>query len=112
MLRKNTVIIALGLLLVPAITSAKSQPFSLADSCGELINIYASKNKKRLLAAQTTSLSESLRAGYCLGVIEQYAKSEYSCRSNWFKRAEFIAQYAQEENPPSESRLLRLSCEI
>ena len=110
MLRKNTFIIALGLLLVPAITSAKS--LSLTDSCAELINIYASKNEKHLLAAQTTSLSESLRAGYCLGVIEQYAKSEYHCRSDWFKRAEFIAKYALEENSPSERKLLRLSCEI
>ncbi|MPX89665.1 hypothetical protein EHW58_02570 [Salinivibrio sp. VYel1] len=110
MLLKNTFIITLGLLLVPAITSASPPP--LADSCAELINIYVSKNEKHLLAAQTTSLSESLRAGYCLGVIEQYAKGDYHCRSDWFKRAEFIAKYSLEENPPSESKLLRLSCEI
>ncbi|NNN61673.1 hypothetical protein FKQ60_12725 [Vibrio sp. A11] len=112
MLRKNTLIIALSLLLVPAISSAKSPPFPLVDSCAELVNIYASKHKRHLLAAQTTSLSESLRAGYCLGVIDQYAKSQYRCRSDWFTRAEFIARYALEENPPSERDLLRLSCEI
>lgn len=110
MLRRNIFIIVIVFLLVPAITSAKSIP--LADSCAELINIYASKNEKHLLAAQTTSLSESLRAGYCLGVIEQYAKGEHHCRSDWFKRAEFIANYALEKNPPSERKLLRLSCEI
>ncbi len=110
MLRKNTFIIALSLLLVPAISSAKSLP--LVDSCAELVNIYASKNKRHLLAAQTTSLSESLRAGYCLGVIDQYAKSQPRCRSDWFTRAEFIARYAREQHPPSERDLLRLSCEI
>ncbi|WP_143870667.1 hypothetical protein [Catenovulum sediminis] len=110
MLRKNAFIIAIGFLPVSAIISAK--PLSLTDSCAELINIYASKNEKHLLAAQTTSLSESLRAGYCLGVIDQYAKSEDHCRSDWFKRAEFIAKYALEENSPSEKKLLRLSCEI
>ncbi len=110
MLRSKTLLITIGLCLMPFISSAKSLP--LPESCAELINIYASKNKQHLLAAQTTSLSESLRAGYCLGVIEQYAKTEYSCRSDWFKRAEFIAKYALEENPPSERKLLRLSCEI
>lgn len=101
------IICAMGL---PAQTIAK--PLPLVESCVELVNIYESKNSQRLLAAQTTSLSESLRAGYCLGVIEQYAKSKYRCRSNWFRRAEFIASYSQETHPPSERKILELSCEM
>lgn len=104
------IILTISLCFLPQLSSAKSLP--LVESCSELVNIYASKNEQHLLAAQTTSLSESLRAGYCLGVLEQYAKSEYSCRSNWFRRAEFIAKYVLEESHPSESKLLRLSCEI
>ncbi len=103
-------ILTISLCFMPPSSSAKSLP--LVESCAELINIYVSKNEQHLLAAQTTSLSESLRAGYCLGVLEQYEKSKYNCRSNWFKRAEFIAKYVLEENHPSESKLLRLSCEI
>jgi len=89
---------------------AKSLP--LVESCVELVNIYDSRNSQRLLAAQTTSLSESLRAGYCLGVLNEYAKSEYRCRRDWFRRAEFIASYSQESNHPSERKILKLSCEI
>lgn len=110
MLRSKTLLFTISFSLIPSISLAKTPP--LIESCAELVNIYASKDKQHLFAAQTTSLSESLRAGYCLGVIDQYAKSEYSCRSDWFKRAEFIAQYALEENPPTERKLLRLSCEI
>lgn len=89
---------------------AKSLP--LVESCVELVNIYESKNSQRLLAAQTTSLSESLRAGYCLGVLEQYSESKYGCRSDWFRRAQFIATYAEESIPLSEKKLLTLSCEL
>ena len=36
-------------------------------SCKEVLEIYKSRNKKRLLASQTTSLSEAMYAGYCFG---------------------------------------------
>lgn len=112
MLNKKNLILAIVLYNLPILASASTAKINLINSCVELINIFDSKKSKRLLAAQTTSLTESLRAGYCLGVIEQYAKSESHCRSDWFKRAEFIAKYALEENPLSEKNLLRLSCEI
>ena len=74
MLNKKHAMLAIALAILPMVSNAKK--LSLVDSCVELINIYDSKSSKRLLAAQTTSLSESLRAGYCLGVIDQYEKSE------------------------------------
>ncbi|MGR5069294.1 hypothetical protein [Vibrio alfacsensis] len=110
MLNKKHVILAIALGSLPTFASATK--LSLVDSCVELMNIYESKNSKRLLAAQTTSLSESLRAGYCLGVIDQYAKSEYGCHSNWYERAQFIARESLKENQRSERKLLELSCEI
>lgn len=85
----------------------------LVDSCTELVSIYASRDEKRFLAAQTTSISESLRAGYCLGVLKQYEKSNYfNCHSNWYDRAKFISTYSLKKHRPSENELLRLSCEI
>jgi hypothetical protein len=110
MLNKNHLLIIGCIATLPTLSMAKSLP--LVDSCVELVNVYDSRNSQRLLAAQTTSLSESLRAGYCLGVLEQYSESKYGCRSDWFRRAEFIASYSQESNPPSERKLLKLSCEM
>ncbi|GLX65120.1 hypothetical protein KMU_31620 [Proteus vulgaris] len=110
MLRLTALFITLFLYFVPSQASAKS--LSLVESCTELMKIYKYKDEKYLLASQMTSLSEGLRAGYCLGVIEQYAKTQSSCRSDWFKRAQFIASYALEENLPSDEYLLGLSCEI
>jgi|GEM_PF-1126811 len=107
------ILLIFSALLSSLVSEAKPQ-LSLVESCAELMNIYSSKNEQRFMAAQTTSLSESLRAGYCLGVLEQYAETEYSCRSDWFKRAEFIAKYnlELESNRLSDRKLLKLSCEI
>ncbi|OCH78684.1 hypothetical protein A6E14_16950 [Vibrio genomosp. F10] len=110
MFNKKSLTIAMTLASLPMASSAKSLP--LIESCVELINIYESKHETKLLAAQTTSLAESLRAGYCLGVLEQYAKSEYRCRSDWYDRAQFIARESLKQNPLSERKLLELSCEI
>ena len=110
MLNKQHVILAIALASLPMVSNANK--LSLVDSCVELINIYESKTSIRLLAAQTTSLSESLRAGYCLGVIDQYDKTEYGCRSDWYERAQFIAREALKERQLPERKLLELSCEI
>lgn len=69
----------------------------LIKGCGELTGIYKNQGEKRLLAAQMTSLSEALRAGYCRGVIDEYRRSGhyYNCRGvDWLQQATFIAQYA------------------
>ncbi|CAG9297559.1 hypothetical protein [Celerinatantimonas diazotrophica] len=108
MLSKKHLLVTVALIFFPMISVASQ--FPLVNSCVELVNIYKSRNEQHLLAAQTTSLSQSLRAGYCLGVLTQYAES-HSCYSNWFKRAEYIANYASEDFPPSEKKLLELSCE-
>ena len=44
----------------------------LISACQAATEIFNSRNEKRLLASQRTSLSDALRAGYCLGALEQY----------------------------------------
>lgn len=110
MLNKKHLVLAITLASLPIVSNAEK--LSLVDSCVELVHIFDSKNSQRLLAAQTTSLSEGLRAGYCLGVIDQYEKSEHRCRSDWYERAQFIARESLKERPLPERKLLELSCEI
>ncbi|MGY5451437.1 hypothetical protein ACVFI8_10900 [Agarivorans sp. MS3-6] len=104
--------ILLATLVLSTSTSVLAKPVDLTESCTELVNIYQSKHKQQLFAAQTTSLSESLRAGYCLGVLTEFAESHYSCGSDWFKRAKFIAAYSSKASHPKERKLLELSCDI
>lgn len=111
MFNKKYLLIAFVLTCLSTTSNAKK--LSLINSCVELINIYDSKNSTNLFAAQTTSLSESLRAGYCLGVIEQYERStSYGCRSDWYERAKLIARESLKNPPLPENKLLELSCEI
>lgn len=44
----------------------------LVDGCNEVVNIYNKNQEKKLLAGITTSKSESLRAGFCIGVLSAY----------------------------------------
>ena len=111
---KQLKIVLLSVLLgnsVSTVVSAKEPKISLIDGCHELVNIYKSKNEQKLLAGQTTSLSESLRAGYCLGVMAEYSNNHY-CRSDWYDRAKFISKFYDERQRLSEKTILKQSCEI
>lgn len=44
----------------------------LIEACQAATEIFNARNEKRLLASQRTSLSDALRAGYCLGAVEHY----------------------------------------
>ena len=97
--------------LSPSMSLASNSTKKLIESCYELVGIYESKNKKALLAAQTTSLSEALRAGYCRGVIAEYKRQNVCRRTDWFDMAKFIAhQFSFESKFKSTSKLLRLAC--
>jgi hypothetical protein len=85
------------------------------DGCSELVHIYEKRDQKRLLAGQTTSLSEALRAGYCRGVIEQYKQQNsdysYGCHADWYALAKFVArQNGVESNFGSMDNLLETAC--
>ncbi|UKA11943.1 hypothetical protein WAX86_19455 [Photobacterium damselae subsp. damselae] len=107
---KKRLFIVIFLMILSTSSIAKS--LSLVDSCTDLINIYDSKESQRLLAAQTTSLSQSLRAGYCLGVIQQYKKNRGYCYKNWFEQAKFIASYELKNTYLSDDELLEQSCDV
>lgn len=66
----------------------------LVSACREVVEIYDKHGEAKLLASQRTSLHEGIRAGYCMGVTQQYRKHAYNCDSysrSWFEMAEKIA---------------------
>lgn len=69
----------------------------LRTGCTELIGIYDKRAQKKFLAMQTTSASEALRAGYCLGVVREYLRTKPMCGfgmpagGDWYPVAERIA---------------------
>ncbi|MBE0364097.1 hypothetical protein PULV_a1652 [Pseudoalteromonas ulvae UL12] len=84
--------------------NAKEQLFQSEDtaflqsSCREVIEIYSRKQEVGKYAALHTSMSEAMRAGYCIGVLQQYIKHSPSCkdrryrRSSWFDLAQAIVK--------------------
>lgn len=100
--------IALIMALLAAPVSAKEALFGkddaqfLVDSCREVVEIFKQRDETSFLASQRTSLAESMRAGYCIGVLQQYSKSAKSSycnytRSNWFEMAKAIAAVSTPE---------------
>ncbi|PHS49970.1 MAG: hypothetical protein COB05_00905 [Marinobacter sp.] len=96
----RSAILGLLILTAPQVSFAKEGPFQYRDaslliqSCQEAVDVFSSHEKTGYLSAYRTSLSEALRAGYCIGVLEQFsdAYSEY-CVGNagWFENAKRIA---------------------
>lgn len=72
--------------------SARDMSFSNNDgiflirSCIEATEVFKKRDEMSFLAAQRTSLAESLMAGYCIGYVQQYL-SHSDCEANkndWF----------------------------
>jgi len=98
-------LVTLALFFSTARLEAKEQVFQpddsvfLQSSCTEVIEIFDRKQEPGKYAALHTSVSEAMRAGYCIGVLQQYIKSSPSCKkrygyykkSNWFDLAQTIA---------------------
>ncbi|MDX1282965.1 hypothetical protein [Shewanella colwelliana] len=90
-------------LILSCSPQAKESPFRADDaellqqSCREVIEIFDRKDQAGKYAALHTSMAEAMRAGYCIGVLQQYRKQSHSCyssryrRSNWFEMAKAIA---------------------
>lgn len=75
-------------------SQASTDPARLVESCAELVDIYEKRDQLRFAAAQTTSLSEAMRAGYCRGVLDEYRR-HYQCRtSDWRDQAQIIASHS------------------
>lgn len=93
-----TPLLTLTLLSLPIqLSLASTDPARLIESCTELVNIYDKHDQLRFAAAQTTSLSEAMRAGYCRGVLDEYQRN-YQCRTrDWREQANTIAKGAHEQ---------------
>lgn len=71
---------------------ADDDSLHLIASCQELVDIYAKRDEQRLLAGVTTGLSEALRAGYCMGVVDEYRRQSTCATDDWFVQAQRIAR--------------------
>ncbi|GGO77593.1 hypothetical protein GCM10011348_07500 [Marinobacterium nitratireducens] len=107
-------VLALGFGLT---AEAREQPFSgndpqfLIESCREVVEIFSRRDEQNMLAAVSTSLSEAMRAGYCIGVVQQYRSEGPGCRygyssKDWFTAARFLAELPVNADH-SVSRMLR-----
>jgi len=102
----------LASLFVP-VTQANDDPEHLIQSCQELVDIYAKRDQQRLLAGVATGLSEALRAGYCMGVVDEYRRRYECATDDWFTQAQRVAEMPVSFGPrTSVDELLEMSCEI
>ena len=84
----------------------------LVQSCRELVDIYSKRDQQRLLAGVATGLSEALRAGYCMGVVEEYRRHAERCTTNdWFEQAQRVALVPLSQRTTVQG-LLEMSCAI
>ncbi|AXS81901.1 hypothetical protein [Marinobacter sp. Arc7-DN-1] len=99
-MKLHSAILGLSILIAPQALFAKEAPFQYRDanllvqSCQEAVDVFSSHEKTGYLAAYRTSLSEALRAGYCIGVLEQFSDAyEEYCEGDagWFENAKRIA---------------------
>lgn len=82
-----TKIIGLTLLCILYSTQiyAKQSAFEVEDaaflqaSCLEATVIFARQSEQGKFAALHTSMAEAMRAGYCIGVLQQYIKQQHNC---------------------------------
>ncbi|QJD57609.1 hypothetical protein HG264_01140 [Pseudomonas sp. gcc21] len=91
-MKSALVCIALLLALaLPQVSTAADDSTRLVQGCKELTAIYSSHEQQRLMAAATTSLSEAMLAGYCMGVVSEYQRRSYCGATNWHELASRVA---------------------
>ncbi|PHR17747.1 MAG: hypothetical protein COA41_11565 [Sphingopyxis sp.] len=103
----------LASLSVPSIASAIDDHEHFVQGCREVLVIYANRDKQRLLAGLTTSPTEALRAGYCIGAISEYQRERECFTNDWYEQAQRISEMSDYAiNGASVEELLETSCEI
>jgi hypothetical protein len=83
MRKRASALFLTGLIIMLPAANARSSfgdgtSIDLALACQAATTVFNSRNEKRLLASQRTSLSDALRAGYCLGALELYSCPRHS----------------------------------
>ncbi|WP_052063449.1 hypothetical protein [Nitrincola sp. A-D6] len=79
----------------------------LITACKAVSEIYNAHDEKRFLASQRTSLSDAMRAGYCLGAIEHYQCGGWS-KYSLFEAARRIAALDIENRQNRQTRMDRI----
>ncbi len=113
-MRKIALISLATLALLPLDAQAKSDPFTnndsafLIESCREAVEIYQKRDQQNLLAGIATSMSEALRAGFCIGVVQQHINSSDNCYgTDWLEAASTIAALSVTTRWNTRKRLLQ-----
>lgn len=95
------------------VVQANDDPKHLIQSCQELVGIYSKRDEKNFAAGLTTSLSEALHAGYCMGVVDEYRRNTRCYVDDWHSQAKKIAEYPLSfAKRTSVEELLGISCDI
>lgn len=107
------IIVFLMSIVQGTVVQAANDPEQLIQSCQELVGIYNKRGEKHLAAGLTTSLSEALRAGYCMGVVDEYRRKARCYVDDWYSQAKKIAEYPLSFGKrTSVDGLLEISCDI
>lgn len=131
------VLVLLISLFTSMVQAKTSEGEQFIKGCNELVGIYKNKKEKRYLASQLASPSDTMLAGYCMGVIKAYkqignprvhyeqiqcgygvrgpchkVKEVTLCKhDDWFEIAEVVASYWDVKNSnDSISALLDSAC--
>ncbi|MDP5142621.1 hypothetical protein ORJ00_07710 [Rheinheimera baltica] len=96
-MRSLTNFLMLAGVIVSFTVQSKEQPFKYDDpkflqkSCLEVVAIFNKKDQPGTYAALHTSMAEAMRAGYCIGVVQQYMQQTQNCYSRRYKNGDWFA---------------------
>tara|TARA_R110000868_G_scaffold188512_1_gene431250 strand:+ start:12066 stop:12407 length:342 start_codon:yes stop_codon:yes gene_type:complete len=97
-------------LSIPA-AQASDDPQYLIQSCQELVDAYTDADQLSTIAKVASSFSEALRAGYCMGRVDEYRRSYECATDDWFEQAARIVDMPESLSVrPTVDELLEYSC--
>lgn len=97
-------------LSIPA-AQASDDPQYLIQSCQELVDAYTEADQLSTIAKVASSFSEALRAGYCMGRVDEYRRSYECATDDWFEQARRIVDMPKSlSDSPTVDALLEHSC--
>ncbi len=97
-------------LSIPA-AQASEDPQHLIQSCQELVDAYTDADQLSTIAKVASSFSEALRAGYCMGRVDEYRRSYECATDDWFEQAARIVDMPESlSTRHTVDELLEYSC--
>ena len=93
------------------VAQASEDPQHLIQSCQELVDAYTDADQLSTIAKVASSFSEALRAGYCMGRVDEYRRSYECATDDWFEQAARIVDMSESlSTRPTVDELLEYSC--